>query len=170
MSADRLDADDPLRELTAAFAALPAPPTTRELDAEDEATQRAVAWMRDALAAQRPARDGLRELHARRAEALGPPAFRPAAWRPLAAAALLLVLLGGPAWLALRHGRAPADLGAGTAPPLAVAPRAPDTSPRAEAPRSAGLVAVNDRTLELRSGSVRLLLVLDKPPSKEESR
>ena len=170
MNADRLDADDPLRGLAEAFGALPAPAPTRELGDEDEATRRAVGWMRDALAAQRPARDGLRELHARRAEAL-----RPIAWRPLAAAAVLIALLGGPAWLALHFGRAPTDFTALHAPPVALAPHATETTPRGAAAeptlaRPTGLVAVTDHTLELHSGPVRLLLVLDNSPSPEESR
>jgi len=165
--------DDPLRELAEAFGALPAPSPTRELADEDEETRRAVTWMREALAAQRPARDGLRELHARRAAAQ-----RPFAWRPLAAAAVLLVLLGGPAWLALHFGRAPADFTAGRTPPVAVVPSdaaPPALTPPAVTPAEAhagpvGLVAVSDHTLELHAGSVRLQLVLDNSPSPEKTR
>jgi hypothetical protein len=161
---------DALRELTEAFGALPAPPPTRELSAEDEATRRSVDWMRAAFTAQQP-RDGLQALHARRAAAQ-----RPFAWRSLAAAALLLVLLGGPGWLALRGGRAPeppervptriAQIPAQLEPPP-VAPTRLAPAPVAATP---GLVAVSAHALELRSGPVHLLLVRPTPPSREDSR
>ena len=168
--------EEPLHEFAEAFGALPAPPATRELSAEDEATRRAVEWMRAALDAQQPARDGLSELHARRAARL-----RPFAWRPLAAAAVLLVLLGGPLWLVLRGERAPLDTGEAplaVAPPIVappsiapadIAPIAPPTNAPATASPS-GLVAVSEHALELRSGPVHLLLVLQPVPSREDSR
>ena len=168
--------DDPLRELSEAFGALPAPPPTRELGDEDAATRRAVAWMAAALAAQQPASDGLAALQARRAAPL-----RRWAWRPLAAAALLLVLLGGPILLAVRASRArpaagPPTLaiappGPVTAPPTAPVAAPPPTAPVAPAPPRPVLVAVAEHRLEARSGPVHLLLVLDQPPpSPEESR
>jgi len=148
--------EEPLREFAEAFGSLPAPPSTRALPAEDEATRRAVEWMRTALEAQQPAGDGLSDLHARRAARL-----RPFAWRPLAAAAVLLVLLGGPAWLVLRGERASLETDVAPTAPTASLPGTPSPS---------GLVAVSEHALELRSGPVHLLLVLQPVPSREESR
>ncbi len=172
MTNEPREPDDALDALVRAFRELPAPPPARELDAEDEATRRAVAWMAAAFGAQSPASSA-------------PPAAilartaRPAprrehrAWRPLAAAAAVLVLLGGGLVLADRvlrpRAATPPDAPLAQVPPAEIP--APDIAPPDITPpaaRASGVVAVAEDHLELRSGPVRMLLFLSAPPSSRE--
>jgi len=171
MSAEPREPDDVLDALARAFRELPAPAPARELAAEDEATRRAVAWMAAAFRAQSPASSAPpAEILARTAR---PTPRR--TWRPLAAAAAVLVLLGGALVLA-EHVLQPRvatrpDAPVAQAPDIeipapAITPAAPDITPPASSP--SGIVAAAEDHLELRSGPVRMLLFL-KPPSNPEN-
>ena len=171
MSGEPREPDDVLDALARAFRELPAPPPARELDAEDEATRRAVAWMAAAFRAQSPASSAPPAAILARTAQPAPRERR--IWRPLAAAAAVLVLLGGALLLAdhVLHPRA-AML---PVAPVAQAPETgipgPDTTPPEITPPAApasGVVAVAEDHLELRSGPVRMLLFLNAPPSSRE--
>lgn len=149
---DANDADDPLHLLTRAFAAAQAPDATPELHGEDETTRASVAWVAAAFDRLQP-------------PAVVLPAARSAAPRPVrrwrladlrrpAAAALVLLSLA----LLLRSRPEGTEPG-GALVPDATAGRTHsddnDTLPR--------LVAVADDHIELRSGSLRLVLVTTPP-------
>jgi hypothetical protein len=160
MTDEMREGDESLDALRRAFEALPAPPPVRELGSEDDDTRRVVAWMAAAWSAQAPATSAP-------PATLRPAALRPTAlprraefaWRPLAAAAVVLVLLGGSLLVAhVTRGRVASQ----PAPPVAQTPAAPSRP---------GIVAAADDHLELRSGPVRMLLFLQPPPaSREEPR
>ncbi len=157
--------EDPLDDLSRAFRDWPAPYATRELTDEDQATRRSVAWLAVALQAQSPQTAAPPEALLQRASPAGPWRLLRAG-RPLAAAAVLLALLGGPLLLLSEPAPSPA-------PPATVvdertppAPAAPDAGP------VAGLVVAASRErIELRSGPVRLLLLSrDNTTPREEPR
>jgi hypothetical protein len=162
-----MDAErDPLVDMARAFRGWPAPDATRELRDEDQATRRAVAWMAAALRAQGPAMASAGPPQVLRRRAPAPPRWRLQDWRPLAAAAVLLALLGGPLLLM----REPARV-----PELPLADRGPGTLPTSAVPAMAtepGLVvAVYRQRIELRSGPVHLLLLTrSRPDPTEEPR
>ncbi|HEX5009354.1 MAG TPA: hypothetical protein VFY71_03050 [Planctomycetota bacterium] len=177
MSDEPREPDDALDALARAFRELPAPAPARELQAEDEGTRRAVAWMAAAWQAQSPASSAPpAEVLARRARPA--PLRVQRAWRPLAAAAAVLVLLGG-AWMLAGRVLPPREAtslpavaqGPGAEPPVpAVAP--PEPAPPHIAPpvaSASGVVAVAEDHLELRSGPVRMLLFLKPTTSNPEN-
>jgi len=172
MSGEPREPDDVLDALARAFRELPAPPPARELDAEDEVTRRAVAWMAAAFRAQSPASSAPPAAILARTAQPAPRRER-RTWRPLAAAAAVLVLLGGALLLAehVLHPRTATP----RVTPVAQAPEtgipAPHTTPPDITPPAApasGVVAVAADHLELRSGPVRMLLFLNAPPSSRE--
>jgi hypothetical protein len=134
---DALPADT-LAALRQAWSALPAPEAARDLADEDEATQQAVAWLVSAWnhPAVHPAAHAAPAEHpplALRAAQRRMSGARTRAWRQVAAAALLVALLG--AALLLRDvldARTPAGR-AGAEPPVAAdgapAPREPGAAP-----------------------------------------
>jgi hypothetical protein len=138
---------DPLDALQRAFREWPPPGPTRSLADEDAATRRTVAWLAEALRAQEPARTApLRRAAPRARQTL----LRDA--RPLAAAALLLLLLGVPFLLLPERAPAPAT------PPTPVT-RAPPAPPPGPATAPGLVVAASRERIELRSGPVQLLLL-----------
>jgi len=153
---------EPLDDLARAFREWPAPDATRELRDEDQATRRAVAWMVAALRAQAPASAAPPQSLRRRAPAPRPWQLRD--WRPLAAAAVLLALLGGPLLLVEDIHDPPAPRVADASPPAA-----PPAGPGPATATSPGLVVAVDRErIELRSGPVRLLLLAKRQPDPSE--
>ena len=171
MTDELKDDDEGLDALRRAFEALPAPPPVRELGAEDDDTRRVVAWLAAAWSAQAPASSAP-------PAALRPAALRPGAlprraefaWRPLAAAAVVLVLLGGSLLVAhVLRGR----VASRPALPVVRTPAAPAPAlvETPAPPPQPGVVAAAADHLELRSGPVRMLLFLQPPPaSREELR
>lgn len=138
---------DPLDALQRAFRAWPVPAATRALGEEDAATRRTVAWLAAALRAQQPATSGAAPL---RRVAPRPRLRLLRDGRPLAAAALLLLLLGAP--FLLLPERAPA--------PAAPVTRVPPAPPPGPATAPGLVVAASRERIELRSGPVQLLLLV----------
>jgi hypothetical protein len=124
---------EPLRAL---WDAVEAPPAHRELDGEDDATRAAVAWLRDAYSRVEAAPVAV--LPQRRAR-------RTPLWLAIAAAAALLLL----ARIALRDAQPDA---------LPEQARAEPPTPPA-APQKVQVLASDEQRLELRAGTVRLILL-----------
>jgi hypothetical protein len=154
-------ADDPLRELAAAFRSLEPPDPTTSVESPDAATSAALNWLRAAWRASAPAAPpalpwGVR---ARLALRRGGPVVRAAA----AAAALLAGAFFLARSLASRPEPAPTRIA--TQPSFlesdeaarSHAPEADDAAPR--------LVSLTADRMEMRSGPVRLILFTPSPES-----
>lgn len=146
MSEDR----EPLRAL---WDAVEAPPAHRTLDGEDDETRAAVAWLRDAYSRVEAARAPVAVVPQRRVR-------RTPLLLAVAAAAALLLL----ARVALRDAQPHAlPEQARAEPPTQPAPPAPappaGTAPDAAAPPEVQVLASDEQRLELRAGTVRLILL-----------
>ena len=155
MTSDRRDdLPDPVADLASAWAALTPPTRPEALGDQDAATRAAVSRLRASWDRVTPPATVVPPgLAARRRRDLRPVPLR--VWRPLAAAALLAVVLAGPLLLAPDAPPRPApDFDADT---LAVV--SPDTPPQTVAHSTPQVVRATADALELRSGPVRLLLL-----------
>jgi len=156
---------DPLRALADAWAKVFPPAAEREL-AElpefDEGTRRAVEHLRRAWESlEAPASVGAAPLRARPA---------PRSFVPVAAAALLLALLGAAAWLgwtaaAARTPQPTVARGGGPPRPVTRGGGLPPVELPCGA--AAGVVAVTSERIEMRAGNVRLVLLTGGAPGAD---
>lgn len=153
---------DPIEHLRAAWRDVPIPPATRELDDEDPATRASVEWLQDAWnGLDVPAAPGLPERPRPRAL----PPLLP--WIAAAAASWLIAVALGLAGLDFGGDRQEtASLeDQGEREELIEAPSPPPVEP---APVPTVVRTDDDGSVEMVSGSVRLVLLPPSVPLQEE--